>query len=297
MTAQTPARRAESKAAAAQSQTQTSVADQDPNSIEAFAKRLVGSGFVVAERGKEGRPPTHQEAMLIAHAAKKYDLDPLMGEVSVLGSKLYVTLPGVRKSARREATAQGRRYSERTRPATREEYENAACGEREHYWLAEIIIDGGQDVFIGHGFASSENVAIATIWRDRQAVGVDARIVRNMAENRAVRRALVAAFGLPFSDPDEEREGAPSVPATTTTAPTTGQQAVYPSIPAAPASVAVPLPVAEEVAPEKVRTQAVTYPEPPLAAQLTAAEKAEIQRREREEYEREAAARDRRRGD
>ena len=200
-----------------ESKTQSSVADTDPNSIEAFAKRLVGSGFVVSERGKDARAPTMQEAMLIAHAAQKYDLDPLMGEVSVLGAKLYTTLPGVRKSARKAAAAQGRRYSERTRPATRPEYEAAACGDKEHYWICDVVIDGGDDSFVGHGFASADNVPIAAIWRDRQLVGYDPRVIRNMAENRAVRRALVAAFGLPFADPDDgDREGMPQVPATAT---------------------------------------------------------------------------------
>lgn len=301
-----------------ESKTQSTVADHDPDSIEAFAKRLVGSGFVVSERGKDARPPTHQEAMLIAHAARKYDLDPLMGEVSVLGAKLYTTLPGVRKSARRQAALSGRRYSERTRPATKDEYEAAACGEKEHYWICEVIIDGGEDSFVGHGFASQDNVAIAAIWRDRQLVGYDPRVIRNMAENRAVRRALVAAFGLPFADPEDgEREGTPTVPATTTAPPTSGRQTMYPAIPGAVDAQVVTMPAPEaEPAPERVRTQGASYParpnggngartaapakaaDPePSAAQLTAAEKAEIVRQEREEYEREAQARDRARGD
>lgn len=309
----------------APSKTQSSVADTDPNSIEAFATRLMSSGFVVAERGRDARPPTQQEAMLIAHAARKYDLDPLMGEVSVLGAKLYTNLPGVRKSARKQVAQAGRRYSERTRPATREEYEAAACAEKEHYWICEVIIDGGEDVFIGHGFASAENVAIAAMWRDRQLVGHDTRIIRNMAENRAVRRALVAAFGLPFADSEDgEREGPPQVPATVTAAPTSGQQSVYPAIPSPTAAVAIPV-VEQEPAPERARTTPTTYPERPAAKgrtakttaqpstaetmaeiqgamsatanEMTTLEKAEILRREREEFEREAAARDRARGD
>lgn len=247
-----------------QTKTERSAADVDPESIEAFAKRLIGSGFIVTERGRDARPPTMQEAKLIAHAAAKYDLDPLMGEVSVLGAKLYTNLVGVRKCARKIARLSGRKYCEATRPATVEEARAAAITENEHYWIADIIIDGGEESFRGHGFASNDNVAIAALWRDRQLVGYDPRVIRNMAENRAVRRALVAAFGLPFADPEDAREEAPTVPSTATQQPSAGPTEVYPAIPATPESrptvVVDVAPQPEPVPVERARVQSVTYP-------------------------------------
>lgn len=255
--------------------TRTHVADEDPNSIEAFAKRLISQGFVVSERGKEARQPTLQEAMLVAHAARTYDLDPLMGEVSILGAKLYTNLAGVRKCARKIARRDGRRYCEVTRPATQDEAASAFVGEGEHYWIADIVIDGGEETFRGHGFASQQNVSIAAIWRDRQLVGYDPRVIRNMAENRAVRRALVAAFGLPFADPEDAgKEAQPEVGMTAVQPPTSGPTEVYPAIPQTKAPVTIVLPEeAEKVPVERARTAPVSYPAPAAAPAAKASSK------------------------
>jgi len=256
--------------------TRSDVADEDPNSIEAFAKRLISNGFVVSERGKDARQPTLQEAMLVAHAARTYDLDPLMGEVSILGAKLYTNLAGVRKCARKIARRDGRRYCEVTRPATQDEAASAFVGEGEHYWIADIVIDGGEETFRGHGFASQQNVSIAAIWRDRQLVGYDPRVIRNMAENRAVRRALVAAFGLPFADPEDAgKEAQPEVGVTAVQPPTSGPTEVYPAIPQTKASAVVVLPEleAEKVSAERGRTAPVSYPAPAAAPAAKASSK------------------------
>lgn len=246
--------------------TQRDVGDDDPNSIEAFAKRLISQGFVVSERGKEARQPTLQEAMLVAHAARTYDLDPLMGEVSILGAKLYTNLAGVRKCARKIARRDGRRYCEVTRPATQDEAAAAFIAEGEHYWIADIVIDGGEETFRGHGFASQQNVSIAAIWRDRQLVGYDPRVIRNMAENRAVRRALVAAFGLPFADPEDAgKESQPEVGLTAVQPPTSGTTEVYPAIPQKATVTIVLSEEAEKVPAERARTAPVSYPAPAQA--------------------------------
>lgn len=310
--------------------TQTQNLPADPNSLQGFAERLIATGFVVSEKGKDARKPTINEALMVAHAASKYGLDPLMGEVSVLGAKLYTNLSGVRKSARDIARKQGMRYLERTRPATEDECKAAHVDASEHYWVCDIVIDG-EESFRGHGFASTQNVGIAAMFRNGQMVGFDQRVIRNMAENRACRRALVACFGLPFSD-EEEKQAFEAAPAAgLTVSPVTGLTSIYPALPDRPAVVydlpprpeaEAPKPPAAQAAPAARRQAAARAPrakaeagleegdtrpvpphpaddpgDAPWSAAPSPIEQAEIMRREREEAEQEAAARDRQRGE
>lgn len=160
--------------------------------IELVMQRLHSHGWTVGGDG-QGRPPSQAEALTVAYIATQYGLDPLLGEVLLLGSKVYIPHAALERRAREQKLIRRRRC----RPASPEERAAARVEEAEEYWVAEVeTVDGL--VYEGHGMAAPENVGIA-----RRGGQVDRRIVRNMAEKRAMQRALRYAVGVSLPDPED----------------------------------------------------------------------------------------------
>lgn len=177
--------------------------------INEVVSSLVQAGWTTTE----GREPTAAHRFVCAKIAVQYGLDPLLRELYLLGGVPYVSLAGLRRVASRSGCLDG----VETRPATREEREAAQVEDGEHYWIAHVYrTDRGRPT-IGHGFAHTRNVGIGK---------GDPRILRNMAENRALARALRAAFDV--SIPTDDEMHAPEVQIIQST------PAETPSAPAAP---------------------------------------------------------------
>lgn len=154
--------------------------------INEVVSSLVQAGWTTTE----GREPTAAHRFVCAKVAVQYGLDPLLRELYLLGGVPYVSLAGLRRVASRSGCLDG----VETRPATREERDAAQVEDGEHYWIAHVYrTDRGRPT-IGHGFSHAKNVGIAK---------GDARILRNMAENRALARALRAAFDVSIPTDDE----------------------------------------------------------------------------------------------
>jgi hypothetical protein len=297
----------------------------DPNigdEMRAAANRLLACGFVASEGGSS-RMPNEYEARLVAYIATQYGLDPLLGHVQLLGSKLYVGIAGLRRLMNRTEVVK----SIEVRPANEQERKDARVEAADEYWICRVEMKNGL-VRVGHGTANDKDVPIARGNR---------RIIRNLAEKRAEQRALVAALDVSFPDPedaqyDADRAIGTQVTASASVVPALEQRAeVYPAKPAASAQPA-DRPAVE--AAEVPKMQPVGYPakpadaapaarkapaaaaktkgsepaplpkgfEPPKTAPvaeagMTERDIAEARRRDAEEAEREARQRDAERGD
>lgn len=171
----------------------TPLADPSIDSeIALVMQRLHSHGWTVGGDGP-GRAPSAAEAATVAYIATQYGLDPLLGEVLLLGNKVYIPHSALERRAREQKLIVRRKC----RPASAEERAVARVDDAEEYWVAEVETTDGI-VYEGHGMASPDNVAIA-----RRGGNVDRRIVRNMAEKRALQRALRYAVGVSLPDPEE----------------------------------------------------------------------------------------------
>lgn len=161
---------------------------------------MVAGGFVVNADGKS-RPASSAERFVLARVAQHYGLDPLMGQLYLLGGKPYVSY----KALYRAAVERGFRIE--SRPMTREERDLLMLDDDE-IGFASTIYRGADVVGSDYGTACEADVGIARGRAGR-------RIVRNMAQTRAERRVLDKVLGISAHDSDEPavvdaRRSAPS---------------------------------------------------------------------------------------
>lgn len=182
--------------------------------IQDILGRMVSGGFTVAAGGV-ARELTNQERFAIASVAHHYGLDPMLGEVFLLGDKPYIST----KAMMRVATESGRLARPwSVRPFSKEEAELWDLRKGEIGVVATVWVKGIDHPFEGMGTACAEDVGIL-----RQRGGGfrhDPRIVRKQAINRAVRDVLSMAFGVASADPEDVSTVAdtlmPSIGGTTT---------------------------------------------------------------------------------
>lgn len=218
----------------------------DVQGIQEIIAKMVSGGFAVASGNGDTRQLNNQERFAIASVAHHYGLDPLLGEVFLLGGKPYIST----KAMMRVATESGRLARPwSVRPFSAEEAELWGLRQGEIGVIATVWVKGIEHPFEGMGTACAEDVGIL---RQRGGgVRHDPRIVRKQAINRAVRDVLGQAFGVATADADDIHD----------VNVVTGVQA--PSSPALNASPAA---------------QAIAGPRPSLGealAQVTAQERAE----------------------
>jgi len=134
---------------------------------------------------------TPQEKAVLWHAAKAYGLDPLLREIFILGGNLYVSLAGLVRKANDSKTFAGSRF---------EELPPTIDGERRYRCTVKKIIDGEHIAeFDGLGRASSENVSL----NKRQGRPIGEQWIDEMAQKRALARALRTAFSIGFPTLEE----------------------------------------------------------------------------------------------
>jgi hypothetical protein len=205
--------------------------------IKLVLARMTAGGFVSTGKGKEARQLNDAERFVLAAVAARYNLDPLMGEIYLLGDKPYVSTDAMLRSA----VEQG--CHPEYRMATEQERKEHDLDADEVMAVAELYLPGRDRPVKGYGYASPMNTPIAEITRwvngQKTNVGWDKRILRRMARTRAFRDALRMAYGVAVGDQDDSPRDIG-----TQTAQSTGAVVSI----AAPA-VAIQLPQAQVIAP------------------------------------------------
>ena len=161
---------------------------------------MVAGGFSINADGKS-RPASSAERFVLARVAQHYGLDPLMGQLYLLGGKPYVSY----KALFRAAVERGFRVE--SRPMTREERDLLML-EDDEIGFASRIYRGDELIGSDYGTACDADVGIA---RGRSG----RRIIRNMAQTRAERRVLDKVLGISAHDSDEPSvvDARPAAPA------------------------------------------------------------------------------------
>lgn len=237
---------------------------QIESEVSLVLKRLLAHGWTIgAER--EARSPTEAEALTTAYIATQYGLDPLLGELLWVGGRPYIPHAALERKAREGKHIRRRKC----RPANLDERTAARVRDDEEYWIAEIETTDGI-TYEGHGMASPADVAIAR----RRDSAPDMRIVRNVAEKRALQRALRYAVGISLPDPEDAPtivgQVAPAAIADKGAALAKAAAALGAPIPSAVVDVAPPSNAAAEavpVAPSALQSQAEAQTVDPTRAQ------------------------------
>lgn len=228
--------------------------------ISAIISRMTAGGFTVPD-GYNSRAPNEKERFAVAAVAQHYGLDPIMGEVYMLGNNVYVAHKAVLRLAH-ESGRLSRPFV--TRPATAEERAQHMVEDGEHMWVAHVWVDGHEQPYPGYGYASTDDVGISR--RKGVTPRAAARLVRNVAEKRALNRALRAALGVTAHDP-EDFVGVNLANAGSRAIDVSPQQAALEQrLEAAPTTTATPAPeppdTTEEVAQAEPATTTATPREP-----------------------------------
>jgi hypothetical protein len=154
--------------------------------------RDVTALYLTAGRGTGwGKDLTSAQARSLAVAAQVTGLNPLLGELIMLGGNVYITEPGVHRTANQHAAYDG--YD--LRPLTPDEREEYGVGKDEFAFLCLTYRKDRSHPTPGVGRASKANVSMSTI-RDTW--------LPEMAQKRAIERSLSRAFptGVPLYDPE-----------------------------------------------------------------------------------------------
>lgn len=123
------------------------------------------------------------EVSALAIVGHHLQLSPALGHLKVLGGNLYVTLIGYLAIAQRHPMFEG---IEGPVPVTTEERNAMMIAETDHAWKAQIWRKDKKFPFLGYGRANAKNVKLFNAG--------DFDYLMEMAQNRAVRRALKLAF-------------------------------------------------------------------------------------------------------
>lgn len=134
-------------------------------------------------------------AALVARVSIAYGLDPMMGELIILGGKLYVTYEGRLRKAMEHEQYGGLEC----RPATEEERAAFRCTETDHLWRCEVYRLDWKKPVVGWGRVTAAD-----------GNPVARQHPQNVAEKRAKARAFRDAFSIPLPSAEEDADYAPS---------------------------------------------------------------------------------------
>ena len=146
-----------------------------------------------------------------------YGLDPALGEVMILGNKVYITFEGYLRIAEQHPAYEGYEL----RPMTADERKAMKVGEDESAFVAHVYRKDRRFPSVGYGVASNRTVLMSTM----QA------FLREVAEKRAFHRALKMAFRAGIPDYDEALEAIESAQAVRVSVPDVPRLDVAPSDP------------------------------------------------------------------
>ncbi|SNZ08236.1 RecT family protein [Persephonella hydrogeniphila] len=159
----------------------------DPNKLMQQAGQLI-------LRDREGKPYTNEQRALIVLAAQQLGLNPILGHLTIIQDRLYITNAGLLHIAHNSGKLEGIK----TRPATEEERKAYFLGSDPkdiHLWKAEVYLKGQKEPYVGWGKASMNEKSWAVKSNPQE-----------MAETRAVNRALRKAFNIAGYTSVEELE-------------------------------------------------------------------------------------------
>ena len=171
---------------------------EQQNELSRILNSMVAGGFTVNADGKS-RQATPAERFVLARVAQHYGLDPLMGQLYLLGGKPYVSY----KALYRAAVERGFRVE--SRPMTPDERAALMLSDEEIAFRASIY-RGEERIGVDYGTACESDVGIARGRAGR-------RVIRSMAQTRAERRVLDKVLGISAHDPSEPPLSATTVDA------------------------------------------------------------------------------------
>jgi len=157
------------------------------------AKLMQQAGQLVL-RDREGKPYTNEQRALVVLAAQQLGLNPILGHLTIINDRLYITNAGLLHIAHNSGKLEGIK----TRPATEEERKAYFIGNNPkdiHLWRAEVYLKGQKEPYVGWGKASTNEKSWAVKTNPQE-----------MAETRAVNRALRKAFNITGYTSVEELE-------------------------------------------------------------------------------------------
>lgn len=137
---------------------------------------------------------TPETARALAIVGQHYGLDPALGEVMILGNRVYVTMEGYTRIAESHPEYDGHNL----RPLTEQERKEAMVDPLEHAWLCEVFRKDRRVPILGYGVASERTIQARPIQS----------FAREMAQKRAMHRALRAAFRASVPPVEIEVDGA-----------------------------------------------------------------------------------------
>ena len=170
--------------------------EEQRDELRSMLASMVAGGFQVTADGK-ARSASMQEKLVLARVALRYGLDPLMGDLYLMGGRPYPAHRALYRSAVRAG------YVVEARPMTREERDLYGIEAEEHGWISVVHGPDGRRVASDFGTACEADCAIARGRGGR-------RVLRHMAQKRAERRALDKAYGCTSydaADPLEPQQG------------------------------------------------------------------------------------------
>ena len=130
----------------------------------------------------------------LATVGEYYNLDPALGEVMILGDKVYITLEGYLRIAESHPEYDGYELW----PLSEDERIATKASNDEHAWGCRVYRKDRRYPAVGYGFASDATVSMSTMKPFK----------REVAQKRAFHRALKGSFRAMVPDPDAAIEAA-----------------------------------------------------------------------------------------
>lgn len=166
-------------------------------------KRFVDAGLLTRNMSMATIAP-------LAEVAVQYQLDPLMGELMIYQSRLYITLQGRLRKAQETEKLDGID----TRPGTKDEKVDRGLDPSDFLFRAEVWLKGATHPFIGWGTVKQAEINRRKAEAERNNSNPHFLPIVNdpagMAEKRAQAKALKLAFHIPLPSAEDDYTDAPA---------------------------------------------------------------------------------------
>jgi hypothetical protein len=140
-----------------------------------------------------GKSLSPQGAFSLAMAAAQTGLNPLLGQILMLGGQIYLTEKGCHHIANTDQRFDGYELE----PVPKSEFEAFGFKPDEIAFKCSVYRKDRSRPTVAYGRASKVNVSLPAV-RDHW--------LSEMAQKRSIQRAMIRAFALPFSGADESQE-------------------------------------------------------------------------------------------
>jgi hypothetical protein len=165
-------------------------------------KRFVDAGLLTRNMSMATITP-------LAEVAVQYQLDPLMGELMIYQSRLYITLQGRLRKAQETEKLDGID----TRPGTKDEKTDRGLDPTDYLFRSEVWVKGAAHPFIGWGTVKQTEIGRKKADAERHEKDpYYLPIVSDpagMAEKRAIAKGLKLAFHIPLPSAEDDYTDSP----------------------------------------------------------------------------------------